>query len=257
VTVPPWPALLLGVFGLIVGSFLNVCIHRLPRGESLIRPRSYCPRCRTPIRWADNIPVLSYLWLGGRCRACGTSIPLRYPLVELATMGTFVAHYAVLGWQPVLAVRLVFAAALIVLFVIDLEHRLLPNRITLPGMVVGVAASMVAGPGWRSSLGGLLLGGGLLWAVGEVYVRWRHEEGLGMGDVKMLAMVGAFLGWPQVLVTLMVGSLVGSLVGLGVIATGRGTMKSALPYGTFLALGAMVASLAGDAVVAWYVGLYR
>lgn len=253
----PLPVLLLAALGLIVGSFLNVCIHRLPRGESLIQPGSHCPACRAPIRWFDNIPVLSYVWLGGRCRACRARIPPKYPLVEVATMGLFLAHYAVLGWQPVLAVRLVFSAALVVLFVIDLEHQLLPNRVTLPGIAAGLAASLVTTPGWRSALAGVLLGGGLLWAVGEIYFRVRHEEGLGMGDVKMLAMVGAFLGWQQVLVTLMVGSLLGSLVGLGVIAAGRGTMKYALPYGTFLAIGATVASLGGDAMVAWYVGLYR
>lgn len=251
------PTVVLAACGLIVGSFLNVCIYRLPRGESLVRPGSHCPACRTPIRWFDNIPVVSYVALGGRCRACRALIPIRYPLVELATMGLFLAHYAVLGWQPLLLVRLVFVAALVVLFVIDLEHRLLPNRITLPGILAGLAASLVTGPGWRSSLLGVLVGGGSLWIVGELYFRVRREEGLGMGDVKMLAMVGAFLGWEHVLVTLVLGSAAGSLVGLALIASGRGTMKYALPYGTFLALGAVVASLAGDSLIAWYAGFYR
>lgn len=254
---PSLASVLLAVFGLMVGSFLNVCIHRLPRGESLVWPGSRCPGCGAPIRWFDNLPILSYVWLAGRCRACGARIALRYPLVELATMGLFLAHYAVLGWQPLLAVRLVLSAALIVLFVIDLEHRILPNRVTLPGIVVGLLASFAADPGWRASVAGIVLGGGILWAIGEGYYRLRGEEGLGMGDVKMLAMIGAFLGWQQVLVTLVLSSLVGSLVGLALIAAGRGTMKCALPYGTFLAMGAAVASLTGDALVGWYVGFYR
>jgi leader peptidase (prepilin peptidase)/N-methyltransferase len=250
----PHASILVGAFGLITGSFLNVCIHRLPRGESLVWPGSHCPACRAPVRWFDNIPVLSYLWLGGRCRTCRARISIKYPLVELATMGLFLAHYAVLGWQPLLAVRLVFSAALIVLFVVDLEHRILPNRVTLPGLVVGLAASAVTGPGWPSALAGVALGGGSLWAIGEAYYRLRGEEGLGMGDVKMLAMIGAFLGWQQVLVTLVLSSLAGSLVGLSLIVARRGTMKYALPYGTFLAMGAVVASLVGERLVAWYVG---
>ncbi len=251
---PPLAPILLAALGLMVGSFLNVCIHRLPRGQSLVWPGSRCPACGAPVRWFDNIPVLSYVWLRGRCRACRAPIALKYPLVELATMGLFLAHYALLGWQPVLAVRLLFSAALVVLFVIDLEHQILPNRITLPGILVGLAASLVVGPGWRSSLAGIVLGGGTLWIIGEAYYRFRGEEGLGMGDVKMLAMIGAFLGWEQVLVTLVLSSLAGSVVGLGLIASGRGTMKYALPYGTFLAMGAVVASLAGEAIVRWYVG---
>ncbi len=254
---PALASILLAAFGLVVGSFLNVCIHRLPRGESIVWPGSRCPGCGAPIRWFDNLPVLSYVWLAGRCRACGTRIALRYPLVELATMGLFLAHYAVLGWQPLLVVRLVLSAALVVLFVIDLEHRILPNRVTLPGIVVGLVASFATDLGWRASIVGILLGGGILWAIGEGYYRLRGEEGLGMGDVKMLAMIGAFLGWQQVLVTLVLSSLAGSLVGLALIAAGRGTMKYALPYGTFLAVGAAVASLAGDALVEWYVGFYR
>lgn len=253
----PLAPFLLGAFGLVVGSFLNVCIHRIPRDESIVWPGSRCPACGAPIRWFDNIPVLSYFVLAGRCRRCRARIAVKYPLVELATMGLFLAHYWMLGAQPLLVVRLLFSAALIVLFVIDLEHQILPNRITLPGIAVGFVASLGLWPGWRDSLLGILLGGGILWAIAEAYFRVRREEGLGMGDVKMLAMIGAFLGWQQVLVTLVLSSAAGALVGVALMAAGRGTMKDALPFGTFLALGAVASSLVGSDLVAWYVALYR
>jgi len=255
--VTPLTPVLLGAFGLMVGSFLNVCIHRIPRDESIVWPGSHCPACGAAIRWFDNIPVISYLVLAGRCRRCRATIAVKYPLVELATMGLFLAHYWTLGVQPLLAVRLLFSAALIVLFVIDLEHQILPNRITLPGIAVGFLASVWLWPGWRDSLLGILLGGGILWAIAEAYFRVRREEGLGMGDVKMLAMIGAFLGWQQVLLTLVLSSAAGAIVGVALIAAGRGTMKYALPFGTFLALGALASSLAGSDLVAWYVALYR
>lgn len=247
---------LLGAFGLAVGSFLNVCIHRIPRGESIAWPGSRCPSCGAAIRWFDNIPVLSYVALGGRCRRCRAPIAVKYPLVELAAMLLFLAHAWVIGWQPLLVVRLAFSGALIVLFVIDLEHQMLPNRITLPGIAIGFAASLWLWPGWRDSLLGILLGAGILWGIAEAYFRVRREEGLGMGDVKMLAMIGAFLGWQQVLVTLVLSSVAGSLVGVALIVAGRGTMKYALPFGTFLALAAAAASLVGPEIVAWYVSLY-
>jgi leader peptidase (prepilin peptidase)/N-methyltransferase len=248
--------ILLAALGLVIGSFLNVCIHRLPLGQSIVRPGSRCPGCGSSLRWFDNIPVFSYALLGGRCRTCGASISARYPLVELITMGVFVAHYFTLGAEILLVPRLLFASALIALFAIDLEHHLLPNAITLPGIVVGLAFSLMLPPGWRSALVGVLVGGGVLWLIGEAYFRFAGQEGMGGGDVKMLAMIGAFLGWKLVLVTLVFSSVAGSLIGLLVLATRRGGMKYALPYGTFLALGAMVASLFGEQIVAWYVGLY-
>jgi leader peptidase (prepilin peptidase)/N-methyltransferase len=245
-----------GWLGLAVGSFLNVCIHRLPRGGSIVHPPSRCPRCGSQLRWFDNIPVLSYVWLRGRCRGCATRISLRYPIVELVTLGVFLLHYAVWGWDPILVPRLVFACALIVLFAIDLDHHLLPNLVTLPGIVLGLLCSLVFPPGIIEAALGVLLGGGVLWAIGEAYYRVTGQEGMGGGDVKMLAMIGAFLGWKLVLVTLVFSSVAGSIIGLLVIAIKRGGMKYALPYGTFLAFGALIASIAGDRIVEWYVGLY-
>jgi leader peptidase (prepilin peptidase) / N-methyltransferase len=242
--------------GLAVGSFLNVCVHRLPRRASIAYPPSACPNCGYRLRWYDNIPVISYAWLRGRCRSCRAPISIRYPIVELITMAMFLLHLYVFGLSILMVVRLAFACALIVLFAIDLEHHLLPNAITLPGIAVGVIVSAIVPPGIRDSVLGVLLGAGVLWAIGEAYFRYSGQEGMGGGDVKMLAMVGAFLGWKLVLVTLVLSSVAGSIIGLLVIAIRRGGMKFALPYGTFLALGALVASIAGDRIVDWYVGLY-
>ena len=252
----PYQIAILAVLGLAVGSFLNVCIHRLPRQQSLNSPPSRCPHCDYRLRWFDNIPVVSYAMLGGRCRKCRAMISIRYPIVELVTMALFVLHGTMIGWTPLLVPRLVFACAMVVLFAIDLEHQLLPNVITLPGIVVGLISSAVLPPGIVEALIGVVVGGGVLWLIGEAYFRYSGHEGMGGGDVKMLAMIGAFLGWKLVLVTLVLSSIVGSIIGLIVIAVRRGGMKYALPYGTFLALGALVASLAGEAIINWYVGLY-
>ncbi len=251
-------AIFLGVMGLIVGSFLNVCVYRLPRRRSINWPGSHCTSCNRALSWYENIPVVSWVALRGRCRTCGERISVMYPLVELITGTLFVAGYLIYGWTPVLAARLAFACAMVVLFAVDLRHHLLPNVITVPGIVVGFVLSLLLpAPGWKASLIGLIAGGGVLFAISEGYYRLRGVEGLGMGDVKMLAMIGAFLGWQLMLVTLILASFAGSIIGLGVIASGRGGMKAALPFGTFLAVGALVAAVAGDAIVEWYIGFYR
>jgi leader peptidase (prepilin peptidase)/N-methyltransferase len=247
----------LTILGLAVGSFLNVCIHRLPKKASIVQPPSSCPSCGYVLGWLDNIPVVSYLMLGGRCRRCKTSISIRYPVVELVTMAIFILHYVVFGADIILVPRLLFACALIVLFAIDLEHHLLPNVITLSGIVVGLAFSLMLPPGLVDALLGTVLGGGLLWLIGEAYYRYSGVEGMGGGDVKMLAMIGAFLGWKLVILTLVFSSFAGALVGLLVIAIRRGGMKYALPYGTFLSLAALVSSVAGTRIVDWYLTLYR
>ena len=252
----PLQLTILVMIGLAVGSFLNVCVHRIPRGQSLMLPPSRCPACEYQLRWFDNIPVASYAAIGGRCRKCRTRIPIRYPLVELATMALFVIHGEVFGWSALLVPRLSFACAMVVLFAIDLEHHLLPNVITLPGIAIGLISSAVLPPGLVDALLGVALGGGVLWLIGEAYYRYSGHEGMGGGDVKMLAMIGAFLGWKLVLVTLVLSSVAGSIVGLIVILIKRGGLKYALPYGTFLALGALTASLVGERIVNWYVSLY-
>lgn len=239
-------------FGSIIGSFLNVCIYRLPRGISVVRPPSACARCARTLSWYENVPVASYLALRGRCRTCDEPISLRYPIVEAITAAMFALAWWYYGPGLLLASRLVLGCALIVLFEIDREHQILPHAITLPGIVVGFAFSVFTEPGWQSSLGGIVVGGGILLAIGYAYYLVRHEEGLGMGDFKMLAMIGAFLGWRMTLMTLMMASLSGSIVGVGLMATERGGMKTALPFGTFLAIGAAIAATLGPDLLDWY-----
>ena len=245
------------LFGLVIGSFLNVCIYRLPRDQSIVWPASRCTTCGREISWFENIPVLSYAILRGRCRTCGDRISLMYPLVEIVTAGVFVAVAAAFGLSWLLPIRLLFGCAMIVLLVIDLQHQILPNEITLPGIVVGLAASLIADPGWRDALIGALAGGGLLSLVAWGYERIRHQEGLGFGDVKMLAMIGAFLGWKLMLLTLVGASLLGSLTAGVLMLAGRADSQSKLPLGTFLAIAAVPVSLVGNTVVNWYAGFYR
>jgi leader peptidase (prepilin peptidase) / N-methyltransferase len=256
--VPEWLIVLsVLLFGACVGSFLNVCIYRLPRGESLVWPGSRCTSCGRTLSWYDNVPILSWVTLGGRCRTCRAPVSAMYPIVEGVTALVFVVVYLMYGLTPLGGVRLLLACALIVLFVTDLQHKILPNALTLPGIVVGFVCSLFLPPGWRDSLIGIALGGGVLFAIAEAYYRIRGHEGLGMGDVKLLAMIGAFLGWKLVLLTLVLASFSGSLIGVALIAAKRGDMKYALPFGTFLAIGAVVSATWGSPIVDWYVGFYR
>jgi leader peptidase (prepilin peptidase)/N-methyltransferase len=248
-------AAIAAAFGAIVGSFLNVCIYRLPRRQSIVSPPSACAGCRRPLNWFENIPLVSYVALRGRCRTCGGRISWRYPIVEALTAVVFGVGWAFYGPGVLLADRLILACLLIVLFAIDLEHQILPNAITLPGILVGLVFSAFTEPGWQASVIGILLGGGTLYLIATVWWWVRREEALGMGDVKMLAMIGAFIGWQLTIVTLMMASIAGSLIGLVLIATRRGGMKTALPFGTFLALGAALAVTAGSGMLSWYLNL--
>jgi leader peptidase (prepilin peptidase)/N-methyltransferase len=248
--------LIVALFGLVIGSFLNVCIYRLPRDLSVVWPASRCTTCGREIAWYENIPVFSWLALRGRCRTCGERISLVYPIVELATALLFVLVYAQFGLTVLFGLRLLFACAMLVLFVTDLQHQILPNEITIPGIAVGFVASLVAEPGWRDSLIGLVAGGGVLWLTAWGYERLRHQEGLGFGDVKMLAMIGAFLGWKLMILTLVFASFTGSLVAGALMLAGRADLQSKMPLGTFLALAAVPASLYGTPVVEWYLSSF-
>ena len=247
---------LLAVAGLAAGSFLNVCIHRLPLSQSVVWPASRCTACGRPLRWFENVPVVSWLALRGRCRTCRARISPAYPIVELVTPALFLLQYSQLGWQPLLAARLLLCAALIVLFVTDLRHRILPDAVTVTGIGVGLAAAVFLWPGWPDAVIGALAGGGLLLAVGKAYAWLRGEEGLGMGDVKMLAMIGAFLGWQLTFVTLLLATLLGSAVGTGMLALGLVDRRYPLPFGSFLAVGAVAATVVGQSLLAWYLSLY-
>ncbi|MCU0558915.1 MAG: prepilin peptidase [Desulfobacterales bacterium] len=246
------------VFGLIVGSFLNVCIHRLPLSQSVVHPRSACPGCSRPIRAYDNIPVVSYLALRGRCRDCGMRIPWRYPLVELLS-GAFAALAVVkFGLSGQAAVVYLLVAALLVVTFIDIDHRIIPDVISLPGIPIGLAASFgLSGVSPLQSLIGILAGGGSLFLVAWGYQLATGREGMGGGDIKLLAMIGAFFGWPGVLFTVFTASLTGTLAGLAVILRQRGDMKLAVPFGPFLAIGAIGYAFIGPETLAWYLKWMR
>jgi leader peptidase (prepilin peptidase)/N-methyltransferase len=244
---------LVGVLGLLVGSFLNVCIHRLPRRQTIFWGRSHCPACDRQIRAWENVPVVSWLWLGGRCAGCRARIPVKYPLVELATALVFALSAWLFGPTLLLVSRLILSAAMIVLFMIDLEHRILPNVITLPGILAGLAFSLFEAPGFRDALIGAIGCSLALWGTGEVVSRVLGKDALGFGDVKMVAMMGAFLGWQVTIVALFFASFLGSAIGIGIVALTR-NRDYQIPLGSFLAIGAIAAGAMGDPVIEWYVG---
>jgi len=253
----PFLAIAAGLTGLVVGSFLNVLIHRLPRGESIVFPGSHCPLCAAPIGALDNVPVLSWLFLRGRCRVCRAPISARYPAVELANgaLWVFVSLRA-RDWAELIAGVLLCSACL-ALAAIDAEFQILPDRITLPGAAAGLALSFVSTMRTpRSAFLGAALGAGSLFLVAFVYERVTGQEGMGLGDVKMLGMVGAFLGPAGVLLTVLFSSVAGSAVGLSLIAAGRGDRKLRLPFGVFLAMGAVAAFFFGDFLIARYRSLF-
>jgi leader peptidase (prepilin peptidase) / N-methyltransferase len=243
--------------GLLVGSYLNVVIYRLPRGLSTVLPRSRCPSCDAAIAPYDNVPLLSYLVLRGRCRRCQARISPRYPLIEALTGLLFLGCFLRFGVRPETVAAAAFCAAMVALAAIDLEHFILPDRITLPGIVLGLALSpWLPWSGWKAALLGAVLGAGLLLALWKGWLLLRGEEGMGLGDVKMLGMIGAFLGWKGALITLFLASLSGSLVGLALVGKGDAGLKTKLPFGTFLALGALVALFAGPAIARSYLSFF-
>lgn len=243
---------LAGVFGLAVGSFLNVCIVRLPRHESL-GGRSRCPKCGRTIRAWENVPILSWLALRGRCAGCGEPISVLYPLVEATTALVFAGAAWLYGPSLLLVARLVFASAMIVLFATDLRDRILPNAITLPGIAVGLVFSLFLPPGFISAFTGAIVCSLLLWGMGELVSRALGKEALGFGDVKMIAMMGAFLGWQLTLVALFLASFAGSVIGIGLVAL-TGNRDYQIPLGSFLAIGGLAAAVAGTPLLDWYVG---
>ena len=272
----PFPVALVAVaaFGAVIGSFLNVVIHRLPREESVVFPSSRCPSCGTAIKPYDNVPVLSWLVLRGRCRSCKATINARYPAVEALTALLFVLVLLRQGLTAGLLPDLIFTAALVALVFIDAEHMLLPDLITLPGVgfafIVRVLVPNLYGveflregalAGWpdvglslTNALLGALVGGGSLWLVGWLWERVRGVEAMGLGDVKMMFMVGAYLGWPLTLVTLFLGVVAGALTGVALmLRRGERDMQTMIPFGIFLGAGAFASLLAGRPIVEWYV----
>ena len=241
------------IFGALIGSFLNVCIIRLPKEESIITPGSHCPHCAKPINFYDNIPVVSYLLLKGRCRYCKESISIQYPLVEGITALGSLALFMRFGPSLSYLFYFSFVAALIVITGIDLYHQIIPDVISLPGIGVGLLASLVIPQiNFLDSLIGALLGGGSLFIVATLYQWLFKREGMGGGDVKLLAMIGAFLGWKAVILTILLSSLIGSLMGMIMMVLKGKDLKYAIPFGPFLSFGAVIALFYQNEIIFWY-----
>ena len=242
--------------GMCIGSFLNVCIYRLPAGKSIVRPASACPSCGTVIRWYDNIPLISYVILLGRCRGCNTRISIRYPIIEVLC-GLFALacgmHH---GYGLPALIYFILIAALLVITFIDIDHRIIPDIISLPGIPLGFLSSFFLPQlRWSDSLIGILAGGGSLLAVAWGYQLITGKDGMGGGDVKLLAMIGAFLGWKGVLFTIMASSLIGTVIGVTLMVRSGKDMKMAVPFGPFLATGAIIYIFWGPRLVEWYLNL--
>lgn len=244
------------VFGALVGSFLNVCIYRLPLRESIVWPGSHCPACAQPIAWYDNIPIVSYLILAGRCRSCRNAISCRYPIVEALNAAGYVGLFWYFGATWATAVYGMLYSALLVVAGTDLSHKIIPNAITFPGIGLGLLSAATVLPlGLMDGIIGLLVGGGLLWFLAWISPYLFGKEGMGGGDIKLLAMIGAFLGWKPALVTIMVGSLLGAVVGVTLICAHIIKREDYIPFGPFLVCGAVVALFFGDTILDWYQGV--
>jgi leader peptidase (prepilin peptidase)/N-methyltransferase len=280
----PAACVLMGVLGAMIGSFLNVVIHRVPREQSIVFPNSTCPRCHAKIKAYDNIPILSFLILWGQCRSCGAPISPRYPTVEAVTALLFAAVTWHDTWSFALAFDLAFAASILALIFIDAEHMILPNAITYPGILFALITRAVipyfagpnhfddlpqlitllppAYPAWAVSLIGAaigaLAGGGSLWLMGFLWEKLRGVEAMGLGDVKMMLMVGAYLGWRLTILTILVAALSGSLVGVSImLRRGSRDLQMMLPFGIFLGIGAIISLLIGTRIIEWYASQFH
>lgn len=267
------------VFGLLIGSFLNVCIARLPLERSVVTPRSHCPRCKKQIDWYDNIPLVSFLALRAKCRHCGLPISWRYPLVELLNGLLYLWSFAVFGLTGEAGMAMALCSALIVITFIDLDHQIIPDVITLPGMVIGLLAAPLfmsaleppmalglgrlvpgAGPyltGLVNSLVGLILGGAPLFIIGWLWEKLRKVEAMGGGDVKLMGMVGSLLGWKGAFLTIMLGAVTGSVVGVTLIVLKKHEADKVIPFGPYLAAGTLLTLFYGTAIIEWYFGFLR
>ncbi len=241
------------LFGAIVGSFLNVCVYRLPREESIVFPGSHCPYCKTPIRFYDNIPIISYILLRGKCRYCSHIISPQYPIIEGLTAFSSVLLFIKYGISLNYLIYFAFVSALIVITVIDLYHQIIPDVISLPGIGVGLLSSLILSniTFWESLIG-IISGGGILFLVAVGYQWLFKREGMGGGDVKLLAMIGAFLGWKSVFLTIILSSFIGSVVGIVLIAIKGKNLKYAIPFGPFLSLGAVISLFYQNEIIYWY-----
>ena len=245
------------ILGSIVGSFLNVCIYRIPEGLSVVRPASRCPHCNTPIRWYHNLPILSWALLRGKCAYCKAVVSIRYPLVEALTGFFFVLAVFYFGFSAALPVYLVFLSLLVVVTFIDIDHQIIPNVITLPSLVFGFVSSfLIPWLSWVDSILGIIAGGGLLFGVAYLYRLATGKDGMGMGDVKLIAMIGAFLGWQSILPIVFVASLIGSLIGIPLMCLKKADGKLAIPFGPFLSAASVIYLFWWYDIFSWYQSLF-
>jgi leader peptidase (prepilin peptidase)/N-methyltransferase len=239
--------------GLCIGSFLNVCIYRIPTQKSIVYPGSACPSCKASIKYYDNIPIIGYIIVKGRCRYCGNPISIRYPIVEF--LGGLIALSMVLkfGFTFSMLAYFIFVTALMVITFIDIDYKIIPNEISLPGIIIGLGLSFIIPTlTFFESLVGIIIGGGSLWLVATLYMLVTRREGMGFGDVKLLGMIGAFIGWKGVIVTIFAASATGTIIGIAAMLKSRKDMKMAIPFGPFLSIGAIIYIFFGDALINWY-----
>jgi len=242
------------VLGLLVGSFANVCVHRLPAGQSVVSPGSHCPNCGAAVSWYDNIPLFSYIMLRGRCRHCANPISMRYPVLEALMGVSWVALAWHFGLQPVLAMAIVLITLLWILTLIDLETGLLPDALTLPGIAIGIGMSFWLGFG-LDSLIGAACGYGVLWLVARLFLLLTGREGMGYGDFKLLAMLGAFLGWQALPFVILVSSIVGAIIGSLYLLLAKKEARTEIPFGPYLAAAGVLYLLWGPQAMRWYANL--
>jgi leader peptidase (prepilin peptidase)/N-methyltransferase len=244
-------------FGAIVGSFLNVCIYRLPREKSIIRPSSSCPSCEKPIKFYDNIPIISYLLLKGKCRQCSAHISIRYPVVEFITAFLFFILFRKFGLSFEFFVNALFVCILIAISFIDFDFQIIPDVLSIGGLIVGFFLAFFRKPLflYQDSLYGILLGGGILFVIAYGYQLLRKREGMGGGDIKLLGMIGAFCGIPGVIFSLMAGSLLGTLVGIPMMLIKGEDSKYSIPFGPFLSLGALIFLFFGDTIIYMFLNI--
>lgn len=245
------------VLGALFGSFANVAILRIPKDESIVTPASRCNSCKQKIKFYDNIPIISWLILRGKCRNCGEKFSFRYSLVELITAVLFALAFIKLGWSYYLIEILVLLLGLVVVSFIDLDHLLIPDKISLPGIAIGLLGGILNPErGFMDALLGMLLGGGFLWAVAYVYYLLKKEEGMGGGDIKLLAWIGAVLGWKSVPFIILSSSILGSIIGVLLIVRSKGNLKTVIPFGPYIALAAIIYIFVGQEIGQWYISLF-
>ena len=246
---------LIFILGLIVGSFSNVCIYRIPRNESIIYPASHCPKCRSKIKPVDNIPLLSFILLKGRCRNCKSKISIQYPIVELLTGLIYLIIYLTYGLSVQALIYIILSSALIIIAFIDLNEQIVPDVISLPGIVIGFILSFfVHYISFINSALGVLVGGGIILIIGLGGSVIFKKEAMGGGDVKLAAMIGAFLGWRYIIISLFLGFFLGALAGIFLIISKIKSREDVVPFGPFIVLGSFITLLWGEKIISWYIG---